>query len=69
MNIMETSVESRVEPIYLSIADAMVATGLSQPLLYQHMRTRKLPFFKVGKRRLIRRDDLIAWVERSAKQS
>jgi excisionase family DNA binding protein len=68
MTIMETGVEPRFEPIYLSIADAMLATGLSQPFLYQQMSAGTLPFFKVGKRRLIRRDALIAWIERSAKQ-
>jgi excisionase family DNA binding protein len=46
--------------ITLSVAEAEVLTGLSHKVLYRLMNQGRLPSLKVGRRRLIRRDDLDA---------
>jgi excisionase family DNA binding protein len=47
---------------YLSVSGAIQFTGLSRPTLYKLMAA-DLPFYKVGTRTLIKRDDLIEAIE------
>jgi excisionase family DNA binding protein len=43
---------------FLSIAQAAAATSLSSRYLYILCKTKKLPYFKVGRRILLRENDL-----------
>jgi excisionase family DNA binding protein len=45
-----------------SVAEAALITGLSRDLLYDQMRTGKLPYLKVGRRRIITRHHLEAFL-------
>lgn len=44
--------------------EAAAATGLSKPTLYRMVRRGELTTFKVGQRTLIRREVLVAFLER-----
>ncbi|HAJ02300.1 MULTISPECIES: helix-turn-helix domain-containing protein [unclassified Brevundimonas] len=52
------------EPVALSIPDAVRYCGLSRTRLYELIQARELPSAKVGKRRIIRRADLDALIDR-----
>ena len=54
------------ERLAYSVAEAAFITGLSRDLLYDQMRAGKLPYLKVGRRRLITRQNLEAFLARSA---
>jgi excisionase family DNA binding protein len=49
-----------------SVAEAATITGLSRDLLYDQMRTGQLAYLKVGRRRIITRQDLEAFLARPA---
>lgn len=49
-----------------SVAEAALITGLSRDLLYGQMRTGKLSYLKVGRRRIITRRNLQAFLESAA---
>lgn len=52
------------EPVAFSIPDAVRYCGLSRTRLYELIQARELPSAKVGKRRVIRRVDLDALIDR-----
>lgn len=49
-----------------SVAEAVLITGLSRDLLYEQMRTGKLSYLKVGRRRIISRRNLEAFLQSAA---
>ena len=49
-----------------SVAEAAWITGLSRDLLYDQMRAGKLAYLKVGRRRIITRQQLEAFLSHSA---
>lgn len=50
------------ERLAYSVDEAAAITGLSRDLLYDQMRTGKLPYLKVGRRRIITRQHLVAFL-------
>lgn len=52
------------EKLAYRIEEAVKATGLGRSFLYEAMKSGDLRAFKVGGRRLIGRDDLIAFIDR-----
>jgi excisionase family DNA binding protein len=54
------------ERLAYSVAEAALITGLSRDLLYAQMRTGKLAYLKVGRRRIITRRSLDAFLARPA---
>jgi excisionase family DNA binding protein len=50
----------------LPVDEAAALTGLSRDLLYDQMRTGKLAYLKVGRRRIITRQDLEAFLTQAA---
>jgi excisionase family DNA binding protein len=54
------------ERLAYSVAEAAMLTGLSCDLLYDQMRTGRLAFVKVGRRRIITRQNLDDFLARSA---
>jgi excisionase family DNA binding protein len=54
------------ERLAYSVAEAAMLTGLSCDLLYDQMRTGRLAFPKVGRRRIITRQNLEEFLARSA---
>jgi excisionase family DNA binding protein len=55
-----------VERLAYSIDEAAEITGLSRDLLYDEMRTGRLAYLKVGRRRIITRQHLDAFLTRAA---
>jgi len=53
------------ERLAYSVAEAAFITGLSRDLLYDQMRAGKLAYLKVGRRRVITRQNLEAFLARS----
>jgi excisionase family DNA binding protein len=58
--------EPPAERLAYSVAEAALVTGLSRDLLYDQMRTGKLAYLKVGRRRIITRRSLDAFLARPA---
>jgi excisionase family DNA binding protein len=58
--------EPLAERLAYSVAEAALITGLSRDLLYDQMRTGKLAYLKVGRRRIITRRSLDAFLARPA---
>jgi excisionase family DNA binding protein len=58
--------EPPAERLAYSVAEAALITGLSRDLLYDQMRTGKLAYLKVGRRRIITRRSLDAFLARPA---
>lgn len=54
------------ERLAYSVDEAAAITGLSRDLLYDQMRTGKLAYLKVGRRRIITRQHLEAFLTRTA---
>ena len=54
------------ERVAYSVAEAAFITGLSSDLLYAQMRAGKLSYLKVGRRRIITRRNLEAFLTRAA---
>ena len=55
-----------VERLAYSVDEAAAITGLSRDLLYDEMRTGRLAYLKIGRRRIITRQHLDAFLTRSA---
>jgi excisionase family DNA binding protein len=53
------------ERLAYSVDEAAAITGLSRELLYNQMRTGKLAYLKVGRRRIITRQHLEAFLTRA----
>ena len=65
-----TSEEADPEAVLLlSVADAAVLLGLSKWTMYELMHAGHLPSIKVGRRRLIARADLRAYVAKLRRES
>jgi excisionase family DNA binding protein len=58
--------ERPVELLAYSVDEAAAATGLSRDLLYDQMRAGRLAYLKVGRRRIITRQHLEAFLTRAA---
>jgi excisionase family DNA binding protein len=58
---------TNVLPICYSVPDAATAIGISTARLYMYMKNGALQFFKLGKRTLIRAEDLTAFLDRLPK--
>jgi excisionase family DNA binding protein len=56
----------RVEPLAYSVDEAAQATRLSRDLLYDEMRAGRLAYLKVGRRRIITRQHLDAFLTQRA---
>lgn len=54
------------EVIAYPVPDAARVSGSSRSILYEAMRSGELPYRKLGRRTLIMRVDLEAWLERAA---
>jgi len=55
-----------VERLAYSVDEAAAITGLSRDLLYDEMRTGRLAYLKIGRRRIIARQHLDAFLTRNA---
>jgi excisionase family DNA binding protein len=53
----------------LTVEDCVRATTLSRATIYKFIKTGELPSLKVGKRRLVRRQALSAWLARRERQT
>lgn len=58
--------EMAPERLAFSVSEAAAITGLSRDLLYDQMRTGKLTYLKIGRRRIITRTDLQAFLGTAA---
>jgi excisionase family DNA binding protein len=56
----------QLERVAYSVDEAAAITGLSRDLLYDQMRTGKLAYLKIGRRRIITRQHLDAFLARNA---
>jgi excisionase family DNA binding protein len=56
-------VSTQVEPLLLSASEAAQALGLGRTLTNELIRSGQLPSVRVGRRRLIRRDALLAFID------
>lgn len=54
------------QTIAITVRRAAQLTGVSRTKLYSEMALNLLPSFKIGRRRLIRLDDLRNWIDRYA---
>ena len=61
-----TAGEQPVDRLAYSVDEAAAITGLSRDLLYDQMRAGKLAFLKVGRRRIITRQHLEAFLTQAA---
>lgn len=57
------------EPLAYQVQEAVRVSGLARTRLYDAMRAGALPFQKVGRRTLIMRRDLIAYIEQASAAS
>jgi excisionase family DNA binding protein len=55
-----------VDRLAYSVDEAAAITGLSRDLLYDQMRAGRLAYLKVGRRRIITRQHLEAFLTRAA---
>jgi excisionase family DNA binding protein len=60
----EHATEPPVARLAYSIKEAAEATGLSRDLLYDEMRAGRLAYLKIGRRRIITRQQLQAFLNR-----
>jgi len=65
-NFTSSNVGPPGERLAYSVAEAAFITGLSRDLLYDQMRAGQLAYLKVGRRRVITRQNLEAFLARSA---
>lgn len=56
------------EKLALSVADTAELLSISPPTVYELMRRADFPAFKLGKRTLVSRQGLEAWVQNQAAQ-
>ena len=62
----QTAPDRRIEPLAYTVDEAAQATRLSRDLLYDEMRAGRLAYLKVGRRRIITRQHLDAFLTRRA---
>ena len=62
----EATTDRRIEPLAYTVDEAAQATRLSRDLLYEEMRAGRLAYLKVGRRRIITRQHLDAFLTRLA---
>jgi excisionase family DNA binding protein len=62
----EIASEQPAERLAYSVDEAAAITGLSRDLLYDQMRAGKLAYLKIGRRRIITRKHLQAFLTRAA---
>jgi excisionase family DNA binding protein len=55
-----------VQRLAYSVSEAAEATGLSRDLLYDEMRAGRLAYLKIGRRRIITRQQLAAFLAHGA---
>ena len=48
---------------FLSSADAAIFLGVSRPLIEKLVARREIPSYKIGKRRLFDKEELVEWVK------
>jgi excisionase family DNA binding protein len=63
-NAMTTATTSKLleQRLAYSVDEASIVTGLSRDLLYDQMRTGRLGYLKIGRRRVITREHLAAFL-------
>jgi excisionase family DNA binding protein len=64
--VSQTAPDRRIEPLAYTIDEAAEATRLSRDLLYDEMRAGRLAYLKVGRRRIITRQHLEAFLTQRA---
>jgi excisionase family DNA binding protein len=59
---MESKIDGlpQFRPLTVTIADASKLTGIGRTVLYEHIRAKRLPILKAGRRTLVRVDALEA---------
>ena len=57
------SLETQAKPLAFSLADAALAIGVGKSTLHELTATGKLPVRKLGRRSLVLREDLEAYVQ------
>ena len=62
----ESTTVPRIEPLAYTVDEAAAATRLSRDLLYDEMRAGRLAYLKIGRRRIITRQHLDAFLTRRA---
>jgi excisionase family DNA binding protein len=62
----EATPDRPIEPLAYTLEEAAEATRLSRDLLYDEMRAGRLAYLKVGRRRIITRQHLDAFLTRRA---
>jgi len=62
----QTAPDRRAEPLAYTVDEAAQATRLSRDLLYDEMRAGRLAYLKVGRRRIITRQHLDAFLTQRA---
>ena len=62
---MSETTPDRREPLAYTVEEAAQATRLSRDLLYDEMRAGRLAYLKVGRRRIITRQHLEAFLTRT----
>lgn len=61
------NVASPCPPMAYSINDAASAIGIGRTTLYSLIQTGRLPIVKVGKRTLVRHDDLMTLIDQGSR--
>lgn len=61
--------ESPTSSIYLNLKEAAAFLNLSSQTLYQFTSTRRISFFKKGKKLYFLKEDLLKWLEEGRKSS
>jgi excisionase family DNA binding protein len=61
-----TAPDRRIEPLAYTVDEVAEATRLSRDLLYDEMRAGRLAYLKVGRRRIITRQHLEAFLTQRA---
>jgi excisionase family DNA binding protein len=61
--VQKTAERPEVQRITLNVSEAALVSGVGKSSLYAEMEAKRLPYIKVGRRRLIRIDALKAWLD------
>ncbi len=54
--------EEKIEKVFISFAQAQEFLGVSQQTIYNLMK-KGMPSYKIGKKRVFTKEDLVAWVK------
>jgi excisionase family DNA binding protein len=65
-SMSEATPDLRIEPLAYTVEEAAQATRLSRDLLYDEMRAGRLAYLKIGRRRIITRQHLDAFLTQRA---